>query len=800
MRGRPKISLKAGRNKTWIVALSFGLFCLLVYLIWPLGRLFDRPLSPVLLAADGQLLGARLAADGQWRFPRDSRVPEKYYQAVLHFEDRRFYLHPGVDPLAVARAVWQNLRAGEIKSGASTITMQVARLARESGRRTFGRKLKEALLALKLEARYSKKEILALFASNAPFGRNLVGIDAASWFYFGRRPEDLSWAEACFLAVLPKNPNLASDGQGLTKLQEKRDRLLQRLRRRGIIDEVQLRLALKEAVPTGLRPLPRHSEHLLATLAGDRDKKTPYRSFIRTELQRQLNLRAEAYGEKLLNRGIRNLAAVVIDNRLGAVVAYVGNIGLNRDFDSAQFVDIAQSPRSTGSILKPFLYAALLQDGLLTPEMLIPDIPTRYEGFRPKNFDRRFRGAVPARTALAWSLNIPAVRLLHQYGIPRFKNQLVRWGMSTLFRPAEDYGLSLILGGAEGKLLEITAIYAGLGRLALGREDAGLGIRLLQDEKPVAWGLKDLSPGAAYLTLEALTEVNRPDEEGYWRNFSSARWVAWKTGTSFGLKDAWAVGVTPGYTVGVWVGNADGEGRPEITGLAVAAPFLFEALGLLDTGGEIPPPRRALKRIEICADSGYLPGEFCPRKVTWLPLESHFDRGCVYHQLVHLDPSGRFRVDSRVESVARMKHQVWFVLPPIQEYYYRPWHPEYQPLPKFKGSRRGQAEVADGSRVMNLVYPEPGTAVYIPVELDGSPGEVVLEAVHREEDAVIHWHLDEDYLTSTRYFHRVSLNPLPGEHLLVLVDNEGRRLVRSFTVIGRGEPGQPKPENSGRQD
>lgn len=800
MRVIRKISLWPVRKKAWIAALSLLLFSFLVYLIWPLGRLFDRPLSPVLLAADGQLLGARLAADGQWRFPRHSLVPEKYYQAVLQFEDRRFYLHPGVDPLAVVRALWQNLRAGEIKSGASTITMQVARLAREGGRRTIGRKLREALLALKLEARYSKKEILALFAANAPFGRNLVGIDAASWFYFGRRPEDLSWAEACFLAVLPKNPNLAADSLGLKQLQEKRDRLLTRLRRRGIIDEVQLKLALGEAVPAGLRPVPRDGEHLLATLAGDRQKQTPYRSFIRAELQRRLNLRAEAYGEKLLNRGIRNLAVVIIDNRLGAVVSYVGNIGLTRDFDSAQYVDIVQSPRSTGSILKPFLYAAMLQEGLITPEMLIPDIPTRYEGFRPKNFDRRFRGAVPARTALAWSLNVPAVRLLHQYGIPRFKNQLVRWGMSTLFRQAEDYGLSLILGGAEGKLLEITAIYAGLGRLALGMEEAGYRVRLLQDEKPASWGLRDLSPGAAYLTLEALTEVNRPDEEGYWRNFSSARWVAWKTGTSFGLKDAWAVGVTPRYTVGVWAGNADGEGRPEIIGLTAAAPFLFEVLGLLDTGGEIPPPLPALKRIEVCADSGYLPGEFCPKRATWMPLESHFDRSCVYHQLVHLDTSGQYRVDSRVESVSSMKHRVWFVLPPIQEYYYRPWHPEYQPLPKFKGNRPGEVEVADGSKVMNLVYPEPGTAVYIPVDLDGRPGEVVLEAVHREEGAVIHWHLDKDYLTSTRHFHRLSLNPPPGEHLLVLVDNEGRRLVRLFTVISRGEPARWKPENSGRQD
>ncbi|MDI6846455.1 MAG: penicillin-binding protein 1C, partial [Candidatus Saccharicenans sp.] len=730
-----------------------------------------------------------LAADGQWRFPRGRKVPEKYFQAVLQFEDRRFYLHPGVDPLAIVRAARQNLSAGRIKSGGSTITMRLARLTGGSGRRTVSRKIRETLLALKIELRYSKREILEHFAASAPFGSNLVGIDAASWFYFGRNPEDLSWSEACFLAVLPKSPSLVASPDGMENIRKKRDLLLERLHRRGFIDELQLKLALKERLPSGFRPLPGEAEHLLQTLANDGKAKTPFRSYVDYELQRRVTARAEIYGEKLLNQGIRNLAAVVIDNRLGAVVAYVGNIGAGRNFDSGQFVDVVQSPRSTGSILKPFLYAAMLQEGFITPEMLIPDIPTRYQGFRPKNFDRQFRGAVRARQALAWSLNVTAVRMLYQYGIPRFKNLLASWGMSTLFRPADDYGLSLILGGAEGKLLEIASIYAGIGRRAMGLKGAGEKVRLLQDEKPRTTGLSRLSPGAAYLTLEALTEVNRPDEEGFWRNFSSSRWVAWKTGTSFGLKDAWAVGVTPNYTVGVWAGNADGEGRPEITGVAAAAPFMFEVIALLDTGGEIRPPYRELKRVEICADSGCLPGDLCTKKIIWLPRESHFDRGCAFHQLIHLDPSGKYRVDSRVESVANMRPRVWFVLPPVQEYYYRAHHPEYRPLPPFKGERVQEVEVAEGTRVMNLIYPEPGTTVYIPVDLNGQPGEVVLEAVHRQPGAVIHWHLDEKYLAITRYFHQVTCNPPPGEHVLVLVDNEGRRLVRPFTVISRGEAG-----------
>ncbi len=780
-----KVKFWPQKKKRWLLIPGLLLVLILVLWLWPLGLLFQDPLSPVLFSGEGQLLGARLAQDGQWRFPRCEKIPDKYFKAVLQFEDRRFYLHPGVDPIAVARAVWENLKAGEVRSGASTITMQLARLAEKNSRRTLGQKIKEATLALRLELRYSKKEILSLFADQAPFGRNIVGINAASWFYFGRSPEDLSWAEACFLAVLPKNPSMVAQSDGPQKLKLKRNRLLWRLWQRGYLAELEYRLALSEPVPASLKLVPRECQHLLDTLTKDSSKKTPFASFIDYDLQHRLNLEAEAYGEKLLNRGIRNLAVVVVDNRKGAVVAYVGNVGRSRSFDSAQYVDIAQSPRSTGSILKTFLYGLMLQEGLINPEMLVPDIPTRYEGFRPKNFDRQFRGAVPARTALAWSLNVPAVRLLHEYGIAKFKNKLSRWGMNTLFRPAEDYGLSLILGGAEGKLLEITSMYAEMGRRAMGFEDDTWKIRLLSDEKKIASGLRELSPGAAFLTLQALSEVNRPDEEGFWRNFSSARWVAWKTGTSFGLRDAWAVGVTPNYTVGVWVGNADGEGRPEITGLAAAAPFLFEVLGMLNTGGEITAPPGSLKTIEVCEDSGYLASELCPKKDIWVPAESHFDRTCIYHQLVHLDPSGLYRVDSRLESVARMNHQSWFVLPPVQEYYYRTWHPEYRPLPPLRPGNSGQVDTADGSRIMNLIYPEPGTTVFIPVDLDGQPQEVVFEAVHRQKEAVIHWHLDEDYLTTTRHFHKITLNPPTGEHQLVLVDGEGRRLVRKFTVMGK---------------
>jgi penicillin-binding protein 1C len=750
---------------------------------------FDDPVSPVLFSAEGELLGARPAADGQWRFPPGGHVPGRLVRVLVRFEDRRFFLHPGVDPLAVLRAAGQNLRSGRVESGASTITMQVVRLARKDRERTYLEKLKEAALALKLEARRSKREILELFAAHAPFGGNVVGLDAASWMYFGRSPERLSWAEAAFLAVLPNDPGLLASAAGRERLLRKRNGLLERLRAKGTVPDLECRLALAEPMPERLRPVPRDAPHLLDTLAARPGAPGPFRSVVAADLQRTVARTVERHGARLMARSIRNLAAVVIDNRAAAVVAYVGNVGLGRREEQGQSVDILQRRRSTGSILKPFLYAALIKEGGLTPVTLVPDVPVRFEGFKPENFDRRFRGAVPARVALAWSLNVPAVRELREYGIPRFENLLRRWGLTTLDRPPEDYGLTLVLGGAEGKLIEVAALYAKLAQLASGAPGGGREVRLLRDEVEAPSKMKDLGAASAYLTLQALTAVNRPDEEGYWRNFSSSKWAAWKTGTSFGLRDAWAVGVTPNYTIGVWAGNADGEGKPGLTGLGAAAPVLFDLLGVVDGGGAIVRPWSGFKQVRVCRDSGFLATDLCPAEEVWVPEESRFDRMCAFHQTVHLDATGRFRVDSRCETVDRMRHEPWFVLPPVQEYYYRAEHPEYRALPPFRADCGGGPAGERGSRVMSLIYPEPDMSVYVPVGLDGRVGEVIFEAVHREGGATVHWHLDEQYVASTRVFHQIAMNPEPGEHRLVLMDDEGRRLERRFQVVSPARRG-----------
>ncbi|MCU0276449.1 MAG: penicillin-binding protein 1C, partial [Acidobacteria bacterium] len=752
------------RKRELLLVGALAAFCaLLTY--WSRPRvLFGDPLSPVLFSADNRLLGARLAADEQWRFPRMKTVPKRFFQALLEYEDRRFYHHRGVDLRALLRALGANLRSGGVVSGGSTLTMQVVRISRKNPPRTYREKVREMLLALRLELSCSKREILDLHAAHAPFGGNIVGIDAASWFYFDRSPENLSWAEAAFLAVLPNDPKLIAGAGNRALLKRKRDRLLARLQRRGMVSRLELALAQAEPLPPGQKAVPRLAPHLLDTLAARGGAGRPFLSFIRPGLQDTLTRIVQANGERLLGVNIRNLAALVVDNREGTVVAYVGNVRREGGAEHGQDVDLVRSPRSTGSILKPFLYAALLQEGGLTPMTLVADTPAHFAGYVPENFDRRFRGAVPARDALAWSLNIPAIRMLQQYGIPRFYNRLKKWGLTTLVRPPGGYGLTLILGGAEGTLFEITGLYAGLAQLALGDASRRCPPRLLRDEACRPSPMSDLGPGAAYLTLEALTEVNRPDEEGFWKHFSSSRWVAWKTGTSFGQRDAWSVGGTPAYTIGVWAGNADGEGNPDLTGLSTAAPVLFDILNALDTGGAIPPPRLWLKEERVCRDSGFLAGDLCPIVPAALPRESHFQQPCPYHQLVHLDAGRRFRVDSSCESPGRMVHVPWFVLPPVQEYYYQRHHPEYRSLPPFRSDCAEFFQAEAGRQVISIVYPDVKTAVYVPVDLDGQPGQVVFEAVHRRPETALFWHLDDEFLAVTRHFHQVALSPGPGEH------------------------------------
>jgi penicillin-binding protein 1C len=753
--------------------------------------LFADPLSPVLFAANGELLGARVADDQQWRFPPRDSVADKFAKALVLYEDKRFYYHPGVDPLAFLRAARLNATRGRVVSGGSTITMQVIRLARRRGDRSVTEKLTEMLWALRLELRMSKAEILALYGAHAPFGGNVVGVEAAAWRYFGRGPDDLSWAEACVLAVLPNSPALVHPARNRDLLLSKRNALLQRLYEAGRLDAVELRTSLAEPLPDGPRALPHEAPHLLETLAA-RDSAGRYRfeSAINRTLQRAVSEIVGRHAAVLRTLGIENAAVLVVDNERFDVVAYVGNTEWSVSDGAGKAMDLVQRPRSTGSILKPFLFARMLDAGEITPNNLIPDLPTQYAGYMPENADRTFRGAVPARLALARSLNVPAVRMLRQHGVDRFYDFLRAMGMSTLTRPPADYGLTLVLGGAEGTLWDLTVMYANLARFAKRKPfdptPAHLVPRLLANDTMVAARPAELSTGAAWLTLEALAEVVRPGVEANWRSFTSSQPVAWKTGTSFGHRDAWAIGSTARYTVGVWVGNATGEGRPELTGVGAAAPLLLDVFDRLEAVPWFRRPGFALRPVQVCQTDGYLATAGCETEITWIPRASHFERASPYHHVVHLDRTGRWRVDARCESVQDMTHTSWFVLPAGQEYFYRRYRADYRPLPPYRPDCLA-AGVAETGPPMEFLYPAAGTRVYIPVDLDGRKGRVVFAVAHRDPDATVFWHLDDRFLGVTATFHEQAVDIAAGRRVVTVVDGRGNRLQRMFEVLEKAE-------------
>ncbi|MEZ4827106.1 MAG: penicillin-binding protein 1C [Bacteroidia bacterium] len=768
-------------------------------------NLFRDPVSTVVFDRSGQLLGARIAGDGQWRFPLPDSVPQKFARCIVAFEDKRFFHHPGVDPLAMGRAIRLNLSQREVVSGGSTLTMQVIRLSRKGKSRTIAEKLLEMVMALRLEIRYSKNEILKLYAGHAPFGGNVVGIDAAAWKYFGREAFKLSWAESAMLAVLPNAPGLIHPGKNRELLLEKRNRLLSRLHETGVIDSTTAHLAMLEDLPDKPLPVPSFAPHLLERihLENPGSAGAITRTTIRFDLQKQANDIIRRRNQHLQQNGIHNAAAIILDVETGDVLAYVGNIECENG-DNGCSVDLITSRRSSGSILKPFLFASMLNDGELLPGMLVPDIPSHYSGFSPANYDRTYSGAVPARRALSRSLNIPAVRLLKDYGISRFLNNLRDWGITTLDRPAEDYGLTLVLGGGEVSLWELTGAYASLSRTLAdfqeynGKYDPGAfhspnylfsrskGRLTPADHHRLAKTGK-VSAAAIWHTFEAMVVVTRPENESFWENFASSDKIAWKTGTSYGNRDAWAVGCTPDYVVGVWVGNADGEGRTGLTGATSAAPVMFDLFNALGYSQNwFAAPFDEMIQVPVCRESGHRVQEYCQTADTlWIPAVGARTPVCPYHERINLDKTATWRVHSECESPQQMTLQPWFVLPPVQEIYYRSRNPGYKVLPPFREDclRSGLAT----GRMMEMIYPGNHAKIFVPKELDGSLGSTVFEVAHRNKSALVYWHLDEKFLGTTKEIHEMSLQPSPGEHKLTLVDARGETLVRYFEVLSEAE-------------
>lgn len=568
---------------------------------------FHKDYSRLVYSNDKHLIGAYLSEDDKWRMQTHlSEVSPKFTKAILNKEDKYFYYHFGVNPIAIFRAGWQNITSGKRKSGASTITMQLARMLYPK-ERSFFNKFREMFHAMQLEWHYSKDEILEMYMSLLPYGGNVEGVKAASHIYFNKSPKNLSLSECISLAIIPNRPNSLRPDKSVDELIKSRNLWIKRFIEMQTFDKSELEEARSEPIESQRFAAPSFAPHLSRKLLIESDKNVIF-STLKLEIQQKVHDLCKSYSKQMQTQQIENLAAIVIDNKTHSVVAYVGSHDFN-DFDHSGQVDGVQAIRSPGSTLKPLLYALAMEEGLITPKSKLLDIPVDFYGYNPENYDGTFAGEVTAEYALAMSLNLPAVRLLNEIGVNYFIKTLIQANFKTVEKQKDELGHSVILGGCGTNLEELATLYqafANQGRFY------PIKYQYFQEEAKIH-DFKIISPAAAYLLANILSKAQRPDLPLNYSNALDIPKIAWKTGTSYGRRDAWSIGYNPNYTIGVWLGNFSGEGVPDMTGSNTATPLLFNIFNALERNKTTTWFKQApeLKVRKVCEKTGKIPSKHC---------------------------------------------------------------------------------------------------------------------------------------------------------------------------------------------
>ncbi|MGB0978743.1 MAG: penicillin-binding protein 1C [Croceimicrobium sp.] len=727
--------------------------------------LFNRPYSTVTEAEDGQLLGARIAADEQWRFPPADSIPWRFKRCIVLFEDANFYYHPGFDPLAIFRALRQNWKAGSIVSGGSTISMQCIRLARGNPPRTYWEKATEILRAMRLELAYSKEEILALYCSQAPFGGNVVGLEAAAWRYFGLAPHQLSWSECAALAVLPNAPGIIHPGRNRDQFRVKRNRLLAKIIGEQEMDSLSYRLSLMEPLPAQPYPLPDIAHHL-SQYQAKLKPQSRLKSSLNAQWQRRVQELTDLHLNKWRGNQVHNASALVMDLKDGSIKAYVGNSS-NRKVDGSAY-NMLLEPRSTGSLLKPILYADAMAQGQLSPSSIIPDIPTRFGDFTPSNFDQRYRGATRTSEALQKSLNVPAARVLRDMGVAIFLHRLQAYGLKDLNSDPNHYGLSLILGGAEVNAEQLAHMYRRW-IWAMQERKADTVYDILG--RPKSYGpIPNSDPAAIYASLNIMEGLNRPSAWKQWNNR-----MAWKTGTSYGFRDAWAIGTNGRWLVICWTGNANYEGRPGVIGVETSAPLLFQIMDFLPRAKFFESPFDWQYQKVICAESGFQAGAHCTFKDTIYGAKAPL-KNCSYCQAIFLNSKGlRIHRDCQAEELIDTS---WMILSPAMAWYAQRSEANYNVPPPWDPNCNSISEAN-----LEFIYPEHFEVVQRTRDFEGKLGKIILEAGHRFGEAEVFWYADDVYLGMTRLRHRLEVALDAGTHQLLIMDEQGNIARSKIKVV-----------------
>ncbi|XXF76057.1 penicillin-binding protein 1C [Myxococcaceae bacterium GXIMD 01537] len=758
----------------------------------PLPERLSAPPSVVVEYRDGTPAHVFLAPDERWRIaaPAD-RIDPAYLRALLVLEDKRFLHHPGVDPLAVARAVVKNVTRGRRVSGASTLTMQLVRVL-EPRPRTLVSKVIESFRAVQLELRLSKQEILAAYLQFVPYGRNVEGVEAAALAYFGHRATHLSPAEIATLLAVPQNPGKRyPTPDNARRLGAARDELARRLLVEGALPlgpasakatpEEVLAEVRATAVPTGLKAFPREAPHAAVWLRSLRPSAPRIRTTLDAGAQRLAERVMRDAAAELATRGIHNGSSVVVDHTSGDVLALVGNFDFFDARHGGQIPGFA-TPRSPGSALKPLLYALGIDRGLVGPEQLVADIPTAYGGYAPRNFDGRFQGLVRMEDALSQSLNLPFVRLLERLGVERFLGSLRQAGVESLVPEPGHYGLSASVGGLELTPLELAGVYVALAEAGRARP-----LRVLDEGAPPSAPREVFSPGAAWLTRRALSLKDRPDFPSRRRLTGMPPLVHWKTGTSFGHRDAWAAGSGPRHTAVVWLGNFDNTPSVHLVGAEAAGPLLFDVLegvgprgrAALEDRDAVPPPEMA--QVEVCAYSGHVPTDACAeRRLVYARRSSVPTEPCPYHQRIEVDSATGLAVTPQCRAGRAVASRVYLTWPAsIRRFLGENQRRLPEPPALAPGCEAGGAQAAP-----QIVSPPPGQVALLIPGVAPEEQEVPFEA-EASHDGELTWFVNGAYLGRARADERLWWRPSVGTHEILVTDDRGLSTRRMLVVRER---------------
>ncbi len=736
-------------------------------LVWlvPLPERLQSAHSEALFYADGSVAHVFLSEDDKWRLPVQlNKVDPDYVDALVAYEDQRFWWHPGVDPVAIGRAALGNASSGRVVSGASTLTMQLVRLV-EPRPRTLRSKLIECVRAVQLEQRMSKEEILAAYLSFTPYGRNVEGIESASVAFFDHRPDELTSAEIATLLAVPQSPTRRYPAPRNT------DRL------RAARDDIALRLQLEDVfetpVPARLRPAPRDAAHAATWLSGSSDLQ---RAQGRTTLDRGVQRLAErvlaGHRDEMYRKGVYNASIVIVEHESAHVRGVIGSFDFNDADHGGQIVGF-DTPRSPGSALKPFVYAMALERGLLLPDHLVSDVPVRYGAYSPENYDGRFNGLVPMEEALSRSLNIPFVNLLSDVGVEPFIGNLRGMGFDDLDWDPGYYGLSAAVGGIEVTPMEMAGLYA-----ALAQDGVYRPLQIVQESGSVE-PRQSFAPGATYLTRRALSIRDRPDFPSRSALSSAPRHIHWKTGTSFGHRDAWAIGSGERYTVVVWLGNFDRQGSVHLIGAEAAGPILFDLLEGLDDGiDREPQPTADLIEVQVCSLSGHLPGPACAHTRSVLALERAVPaQTCALHRRIEVDEASGLAVGPGCRNGLQTRTESYVVWPTSVRRFLGDQHRAQRRSPRAHPACKVSTDSAPV-----VTSPGPGEVVLLIPGLEPKLQELALEGDSALADADLSWFVDGALIGRAGADERVWWTPTPGRHEVLVMDGAGRSGVRRFEV------------------